>query len=184
MPLTASSRRSSGRRARIYGGVHLLTADVTGETGINFGIFLITGQHHLVRVHNNDKIATVNVGVKIVLFLPRKMLAASTATRPSTLSAASITYHLRSTSCGLAEKVFMVQFFVLVFRHPAVIFQFGGAFLMIIHVNVKYFFSFTDFFPSPSIELRFNCATSTFRTCPCKNMVYHSLARNCTRAFF
>ena len=88
------------------------------------------------------------------------------------------TYHLRSTSCGLAEKVFMVQFFVLVFRHPAVIFQFGGAFLMIIHVNVKYFFSFTDFFPSPSIELRFNCATSTFRTCPCKNMVYHSLARN------
>ncbi|KXT47422.1 hypothetical protein HMPREF3038_03052 [Akkermansia sp. KLE1797] len=46
----------------------------------------------------------------------------------------------------------MVQFFVLVFRHPAVIFQFGGAFLMIIHVNVKYFFSFTPllapFFPS------------------------------------
>ncbi|HBN17579.1 MAG TPA: hypothetical protein DD422_05975 [Akkermansia sp.] len=72
----------------------------------------------------------------------------------------------------------MVQFFVLVFRHPAVIFQFGGAFLMIIHVNVKYFFSFPAFFPSLSIELRFNCATSAFRACSCENMVYHTPARN------
>ena len=79
----------------------------------------------------------------------------------------------------------MVQFFVLVFRHPAVIFQFGGAFLMIIHVNVKYFFSFTAFFPSLSIELCFICTTSAFRTCPCKNMVYHSPARDLyTRVHF
>ena len=45
----------------LTGGVHLLTANVTGETGINFGIFLVTGQHHLVRVYDNDKIATINV---------------------------------------------------------------------------------------------------------------------------
>lgn len=49
---------------------------------------------------------------------------------------------------------------------------------MIIHVNVKYFFSFPAFFPSLSIELRFNCATSAFRACSCENMVYHTPARN------
>lgn len=56
---------------------------------------------------------------------------------------------------------------------------------MIIHVNVKYFFSFTAFFPSLSIELCFICTTSAFRTCPCKNMVYHSPARDLyTRVHF
>lgn len=37
---------------------------------------------------------------------------------------------------------------------------------MIIHVNVKYFFSFTDFFPSPSIELRFNCCNFHIQDLP------------------
>ncbi len=50
-------------------GVHLLTANVTRETGINFGIFLVAGQHHLIRVHDNDKIATINVGGENCLVL-------------------------------------------------------------------------------------------------------------------
>lgn len=43
------------------GRFHLLAADVAGETGVNFGIFLVAGQHHLVRVHDDDKVATINV---------------------------------------------------------------------------------------------------------------------------
>src|SRR6187399_3643444 len=45
-------------------------------------------------------------GVKIGLVLPRSRLAATTATWPTTLSSASITHHLWSTSWVLAEKVF------------------------------------------------------------------------------
>ena len=49
--------------------VHLLAADVSGETGVNLGVFLVAGQHHLVRVHDNDKVATINVGGENCLVL-------------------------------------------------------------------------------------------------------------------
>lgn len=101
--------------ANFTGGVHLLTADVTGETGINFGIFLITGQHHLVRVHNNDKIATVNVGGENCFVLATQNVSRFNGNTAEHLVGSVYNIPLRSTSCGLAEKVFMVQFFVLVF---------------------------------------------------------------------
>lgn len=46
-------------------------------------------------------------------------------------------------------------------------------------------FLFYSLFPVLSIELCFICTTSAFRTCPCKNMVYHSPARDLchTRSF-
>ena len=46
----------------------------------------------------------------MALCLPRKRRAASLATRPSTLSVASITNHSCFTSAGLALKVFMGSF--------------------------------------------------------------------------
>ena len=46
----------------------------------------------------------------MALCLPRKRRAASLATRPSTLSVASITNHSCTTSAGLALKVFMRVF--------------------------------------------------------------------------
>src|SRR4051812_20090634 len=50
----------------------------------------------------------------MALCLPRKRSATSLATRPSTLSVASITYHSCFTSAGLALKVFMR----VLSRHP------------------------------------------------------------------
>src|SRR3712207_1580833 len=46
-------------------------------------------------------------GVKIGFSLPRRRLAALTATRPSTWSLASMIHHLRGTSLALAENVFI-----------------------------------------------------------------------------
>src|SRR3712207_6735291 len=46
-------------------------------------------------------------GVKIAFSLPRRRLAALTATRPSTWLLASMIHHLRGTSLALAENVFM-----------------------------------------------------------------------------
>lgn len=47
-------------------------------------------------------------GVNSGLCLPRSRCATSLATRPRTLSVASITYQSRFTSWGFAEKVFMI----------------------------------------------------------------------------
>ena len=49
----------------------------------------------------------------MALCLPRKRSATSLATRPSTLSVASITNHSCFTSAGLALKVFMRVFRLL-----------------------------------------------------------------------
>src|SRR6476646_2407201 len=46
-------------------------------------------------------------GVKTLFSFPRKRFAALTATRPRTLSFASMIHHLRGTSAALAEKVFI-----------------------------------------------------------------------------
>ncbi len=43
-------------------GLDLLAADVAGETGVDLGVLLVTGQDNLVSIDHDDKIAGVNVG--------------------------------------------------------------------------------------------------------------------------
>ena len=40
---------------------NLLSADITREAGVNFGIFLSTGEHNLIGVDHNHEIASVNM---------------------------------------------------------------------------------------------------------------------------
>ena len=85
--------------------------DATWETRVTEVFFVFefsTGHAQFVCVDDDDVVASINVRVYSGLCLPRRRCATSAATRPRTLSSASMTNHSRFTSWGFAEKVFMV----------------------------------------------------------------------------
>lgn len=49
-----------------------LTADVAGEAGIDFGVFLVAGEDDLIRIDDDDKIAGIHVGGEDGLVLTAK----------------------------------------------------------------------------------------------------------------
>lgn len=90
-------------------GTLVYAARETGMAEVFFVFKFGTGYTQFVRVDDDDVIAGIDVGVYSGLCLPRRRLATSAATRPKTLSWASMTNHSRFTSWGFAEKVFIVE---------------------------------------------------------------------------
>ena len=72
-----------------------LQAPTAGVVLVDLVRALAASQHDLLGVDDDDEVAAIQMGVKMALFLPRRMFAICTARRPSTSPSASITCQLR-----------------------------------------------------------------------------------------
>mgnify|MGYP007001764205 CR=1 FL=1 len=88
-------------------GFRTKTAGGTAVAVVMFFVEFGTGQTDLGSVDDDDKVTGIDVGAKVGLCFPRKILAISLARRPRDLPSASTTHHSleAAASAGLAENV-------------------------------------------------------------------------------
>ena len=63
------------RLAQLGGGGYNLVANVAGVAGVNLSTLLVTGEHDLVGVHNDNIVTTVNVGGEDGLVLTAQQIS-------------------------------------------------------------------------------------------------------------